>query len=91
MILGETGTGKSKMLKFMEKLSPKSAMCMGGNATSEAGLIGFKKGNTFVSGAMIQASNGLLLIDELHNMRLSTSNVLNETMEHVCNFLIYSI
>jgi replicative DNA helicase Mcm len=74
LLIGDPGVGKSQLLRYVNRISPRSVMTMGSGST-QAGLTcaavkdDFGDGAwTLKAGALVEAHNGICLIDELDDM-----------------------
>ncbi len=80
LLLGDPGTGKTELLRSSEQLAPKAVFGLGSGA-SKAGLIGMYDGKTFRPGLLVQADEGLALIDELNLLKKDDLAGLYSAME----------
>ncbi|KAL1129938.1 hypothetical protein AAG570_012882 [Ranatra chinensis] len=86
LLIGDPGTAKSQLLKFVEKTSP-IGMYTSGKGSSAAGLtasvVKDPHSNNFVmeGGAMVLADGGVVCIDEFDKMREDDRVVMHEAME----------
>ncbi|MBN1502619.1 ATP-binding protein [Candidatus Woesearchaeota archaeon] len=80
LLLGDPGTGKTDILKSVEKLFPVSSFGLG-SGTSKAGLGVMVKGDTIVEGLLPKANNGICCIDELNLMKKTEYAYLYSAME----------
>lgn len=86
LLVGDPGTGKSVMLKYIQELSRKSRY-VSGKGTSGVGLTAMTSRDeitgdwTLEAGAMVLANNGTLCIDEFEKMDESDRSNLHEGME----------
>lgn len=80
LLIGDPGTGKTEVLRSIEALSPHSRFGLGSGA-SNAGLVGMYKGDTFKPGLLIQADEGIALIDELNLLKKQDRAGLYSAME----------
>lgn len=74
LLIGDPGTGKTRLLKYVSRLAPRS-LYTSGEGTTSAGLTAaavqddFGGGGwTIKAGALVQAHNGVCCIDELDDM-----------------------
>lgn len=74
LLIGDPGVGKSQLLRYINQISPRSVITNGSGAT-DAGLTvaavqdDFGDGGwTLKAGALVEAHNGICLIDELDDM-----------------------
>lgn len=86
LLVGDPGSGKSQILKFVSKAAPKARYVSGKGSTS-AGLTAsvvrdeFLKGWALEAGAMVLSNFGIACLDELDKLSTEDSSALHEGME----------
>ncbi|HII17265.1 TPA: minichromosome maintenance protein MCM [Candidatus Woesearchaeota archaeon] len=87
LLIGDPGAGKSAMLKRIHYVAPKSRY-VSGKGASGAGLTAsvvkdeFLRGWSLEAGAMVLASDGVCVIDELDKMSRDDTSAMHEAMEN---------
>lgn len=87
LMVGDPGTAKSQLLRYMSEISPRGVMAIG-KGSSAAGLTAaavrddFGEGRwTLEAGALVLADNGFVSIDELDKMDERDTSAMHEAME----------
>jgi len=85
LIVGDPGTGKSQMLKYVSKLAPRS-IYTSGKGTTGAGLTAAAVrdelgGWSLEAGALVLGDQGNVCVDELDKMRPEDRSALHEALE----------
>ncbi len=87
LLVGDPGTAKSQLLRYMAEISPRGVLALGKGA-SAAGLTAaavrdeFGEGRwTLEAGVLVLANNGLAAIDELDKMDPQDTGAMHEAME----------
>lgn len=85
-LVGDPGSGKSQILRYVAKLAPKS-MYVSGKGASGAGLTAvvvrdeFLRGWALEAGAVVLCNKGLLALDEMDKMTSEDRVAMHEVME----------
>jgi replicative DNA helicase Mcm len=87
LLVGDPGTAKSQLLRYMTEISPRGVMALG-KGSSAAGLTAaavrddFGEGRwTLEAGVLVLANRGLASIDELDKMSQEDTSAMHEAME----------
>jgi len=80
LLLGDPGTGKTEVLRSIERLAPHAVFGLGSGA-SKAGLTGMYDGKEFQPGLLITADEGVALLDELNLLKKEDQAGLYSAME----------
>ncbi|MFB6254058.1 MAG: minichromosome maintenance protein MCM [Halobacteriaceae archaeon] len=88
LLIGDPGTGKSKLLQYIRKIAPRSVYTSGKGSTS-AGLTAaavrddFGEGQqwTLEAGALVLADQGIAAVDELDKMDPTDRSAMHEGLE----------
>lgn len=85
-LIGDPGSGKSQILRYVSKMAPK-ARYISGKGASAAGLTAavvrdeFIKGWALEAGALVLANKGIACIDELDKMTPEDTSAMHEACE----------
>ncbi|MDY6964892.1 MAG: minichromosome maintenance protein MCM [Halobacteriota archaeon] len=87
LLVGDPGTGKSQLLRYISNLAPKGVYT-GGKSATAAGLTAtavkdeFGEGRwALEAGALVLADGGMAAVDELDKMKSEDSSAMHEAME----------
>lgn len=80
LLIGDTGTGKTDILRAVEEIAPVSAFGLG-SGTSNTGLTVTVRGKEVKKGLLALADSGIALIDELNLMKPEDRAGLYNAME----------
>jgi len=87
LLIGDPGTGKSRLLQYVNSLAPKG-IYVSGKSTSGAGLTATAErddfgggGWTLKAGALVLAAGGMAMIDEFDKMGDEDRSSMHEAME----------
>lgn len=86
LLVGDPGSGKSQMVKRLQKVAPK-AQYVSGKGASGAGLTASVVKDDFLNdwaleaGALVLANKGMVCIDELDKMSRDDANAMHEALE----------
>lgn len=86
MLIGDPGSGKSQLIKRVQRVAPK-AKYVSGKGTSGAGLTASVVKDEFLSdwaleaGALVLANKGMCCIDELDKMSVEDRSAMHEALE----------
>ncbi len=86
LLIGDPGSGKSQLLKRIEKIAPK-ARFTSGKSSSAAGLTAsvvkdeFLGGWSLEAGTLVLANHGFAIIDEMDKMSKEDRSALHEALE----------
>ena len=85
-IVGDPGSGKSQLLKYVSYLAPK-ARYMAGKGSTAAGLTAtvvrdeFMRGWALEAGALVLCNKGIAMLDELDKMSQEDTSAMHEALE----------
>jgi len=85
-VVGDPGSGKSQLLKYVSNLAPK-ARYMSGKGSTAAGLTAtvvrdeFMRGWALEAGALVLCNKGIAMLDELDKMGPEDSSAMHEALE----------
>jgi DNA replicative helicase MCM subunit Mcm2 (Cdc46/Mcm family) len=80
LLLGDPGTGKTEILRSVERLAANASFSLGSGA-SKAGLTGMYEGKEFLPGVLVEADEGIALLDELNLLKQEDRAGLYSAME----------
>jgi len=86
LLVGDPGSGKSKLLKRINKVAPKSRF-VSGKGASGAGISAAVVKDEFIggwaleAGALVLANKGILCLDELDKMSKEDTSAMHEALE----------
>lgn len=86
LLLGDPGTAKSQVLKYVEKIAPRAVYTTGKGASAVGLTAGVRKDPmtkewTLEGGALVLADKGICLIDEFDKMSEQDRTSIHEAME----------
>ena len=85
LMVGDPGTAKSELLKYVARIAPRGLYTSGRGSTAAgltAAVVREKTGMMMLeAGAVVLADQGVAAIDEFDKMRTEDRNALHETME----------
>ena len=87
LIIGDPGSAKTALIRYLTKLAPKWQYVSGGVGSSKVGIAAavvkdeLIKGFTLDAGAAVLAHNGVLFFDELDKMEAEERGALHDIME----------
>ncbi|HLC72711.1 MAG TPA: minichromosome maintenance protein MCM [Candidatus Nanoarchaeia archaeon] len=85
LLVGDPGAAKSTLLTYISKMAPR-ARYVAGRGASAAGITAsvvkdeFMRGWALEAGAIVLASGGILLLDEMDKMSMEDTSALHEAM-----------
>ena len=85
-LVGDPGSGKSQMLRYVSTLAPK-ARYMAGKGSTAAGLTAtvvrdeFMRGWALEAGALVLCNKGIACLDEMDKMSAEDSSAMHEALE----------
>jgi replicative DNA helicase Mcm len=87
LLIGDPGTAKSQILKYVDRIAPKSVYVSGKSSTG-GGLTAIAERDEFAdggwvlkAGALVMTSNGLACIDEFDKMSNEDRSAMHEALE----------
>ena len=84
LLVGDPGTGKSQIQKFVASVDPRTIMASGSSTTAAGLTAAAVKENgqwTLEAGALVLANGGVCCIDEIDGLKTADSAALHEVME----------